>query len=344
MERITIQPGSLTRLAEHARRAAPAHRYVVITDSNVEPLWGRSAADALRNAGLQADLLSFAAGEANKTRDTWATLTDRMLALGVGRDAAVIAVGGGVVGDVAGFVAATYMRGLPVIQVPTTLLAMIDASIGGKTGVDSPAGKNLIGAFHQPALVFIDTETLSTLPESELINGMAEAVKHGAIADRAYFDALLGSRSYPAIVEGSIRIKQSFVEQDPREQGARAALNFGHTIGHALELATGYALPHGHAVAIGMVIEARLGERIGVSAPGTGSELERALTLVGLPTRLPRGLPPLDTQLDKKARAGRARFVLLAHIGEVARGADGGWTFELDPSLVSAVLSDALLP
>jgi 3-dehydroquinate synthase len=344
MHRITIQPGSLAALGEHVRAAASAHRCVVITDSNVKRHWGDAALAALRSAGLRADLISFGAGEANKTRDTWSLLTDQLLQLGVGRDAVIVALGGGVVGDVAGFVAATYMRGLPVVQVPTTLLAMIDASIGGKTGVDVPAGKNLVGAFHQPALVFIDTELLTTLPESELTNGMAEAVKHGAIADRSYFQSLLGSRDYPAIVAGSVRIKQSFVEQDPFEQGARAALNFGHTIGHALELASNYELPHGHAVAIGMVVEAQLGERLGITEPNTSLQLEHALGKIGLPTRPARAWAPLDTSLDKKARAGRTRFVLLARVGDVARGDGGAWTFEVDPSLVSAVIADTLRP
>ena len=351
---VLIEAGALSALGELVHAAAPAHRYVVITDSNVERHWGATVLSAMRAAGRDAALLSFAAGEANKTRDSWSELTDRLLALGAGRDTAVIALGGGVVGDVAGFVAATYMRGLRCVQVPTTLLAMIDASVGGKTGVDTPVGKNLIGAFHQPALVVIDPLTLATLPEAERINGMAEAIKHGAIADRSYFDWLASqvaslspadAERFTRLIADSVRIKAGFVSADPYETGARAALNFGHTIGHALELASNYELPHGHAVAIGMLVETSLGERMGITAQGTADRIRTLVESAGLTSRPDRqhvaSISAL-VKLDKKARAGRARYVLLSEIGAVARGPAGDWTFDVDPSLVSTVLGDTL--
>src|SRR2546426_11912499 len=187
---IVIGRGLLADLTAFVKAACPAGRYVVITDSHVARLFGEKLVERCHDAGLRVELFEFPAGEWNKTRETWALLSDRMLAAQIGRDSAVIALGGGVVGDVAGFVAATYLRGIPCVQVPTTLLAMIDSSIGGKTGVDVPAGKNLLGAFHQPHLVVADLDLLGSLSAPQLAAGMAEAVKHGVIADRHYFDAL----------------------------------------------------------------------------------------------------------------------------------------------------------
>ena len=265
---IRIGRGLLAELPALLSSAAPATRYAVVTDSTVEQRCGRDLAGRLAAAGLAVDLVSFPAGEWNKTRDTWAALSDRLLAARLGRDSAVVALGGGVVGDVAGFVAATYLRGIPWVQVPTTLLAMIDSSIGGKTGVDVPLGKNLLGAFHQPRLVVADLEVLGTLPAPQLAAGMAEAIKHGVIADAEYFELL--EREQPAIavkdlavlervVSRSVEIKAGVVSADEREAGRRAVLNFGHTIGHAIEATSGYAVLHGEAVAIGMALEARLG-------------------------------------------------------------------------------------
>ena len=345
---VIIEAGLLRRLGALVGAAAPAHRYVVIADAQVEHYWGARALAALEQAGLRAELLSFPPGEPHKTRETWRALTDQMFGLGLGRDSAVIALGGGVTGDVAGFVAATYMRGLPVVQVPTTLLAMIDASVGGKTGVDVPAGKNLVGAFLQPRLVLIDPDTLDTLPPVELVNGLAEAVKHGAIADRAYFDwlasmpALSDPQSRLRLIRDSVRIKASFVAADVLESGPRAALNFGHTIGHALELAAGFGLAHGQAVSIGMITEATLGERLGVTKMGTARLLADTLRACGLETAPPAGAAAAleATLLDKKARGGKARFVLLSEIGAVARGPAGEWSFPADPGLVAEVLAD----
>ena len=300
------------------------------------------------------DVLIIPAGESNKTRDTWARLTDQMLAKGYGRDSTVIALGGGVVGDLAGFVAATFMRGIPVVQVPTTLVAMVDASIGGKTGVDTYLGKNLVGVFHFPAAVLIDPQVLATLPFRELRAGFAEIVKHGVIANDAYFREVAGSarnlldkggpesdRMLSVIVQ-SIEIKADIVSRDEREDGLRKTLNFGHTIGHAVELVSGFSLLHGEAVAIGMALEGRLAERIGVAQAGTAEAIIEALRTAGLPTELPRpfekGAVLEAMRSDKKARSGKTMFALPLRIGAMA-GADTGWTVSVTDDQLREVLA-----
>jgi 3-dehydroquinate synthase len=336
---IVLAPNVLRDLGTHLGVAA--HRAAIITDSNVGPLHGAAARDAL--AALDPVVLTMEAGEEHKTRDTWAALTDALLAHGFGRDAVIVALGGGVVGDVAGFVAATYLRGVPVVQVPTSLVAMIDASIGGKTGLDVPAGKNLVGAFHAPALIAIDPALLGTLPPRELRAGLAEALKHGAIRDAEYFAFLhahapqLGvptvasSDVMHTVIARSVAIKTDVVNADPTERGERKILNFGHTLGHAVEAASGYSLRHGEAIAIGMVLEARLGEAMGVTAAGTAALLADALRQAGLPTTT--DLDPDDllarTRTDKKKAAGRIEYALPAAIGRF-----GAWTTPVDDALV----------
>jgi 3-dehydroquinate synthase len=332
---VTIEPGIVDHL--DVSPIAPAHRYAIISDSNVAPLYGERVRASLPG---ESALLTIPAGESHKTRESWAHLTDEMLAQGFGRDSAIVAVGGGVVGDLAGFVAATYMRGIPFVQVPTTLVAMIDASIGGKTGVDTPAGKNLVGAFHQPAAVLIDPNVLGTLPERELRAGLAEAIKHGVIADAGYFDrtvaslpALLSpggstSTAMRSLIEGSVAIKQSVVARDEREQGLRKILNFGHTLGHAAEALSGFALLHGEAIAIGMAVESCLAERLRVAEAGTAERVRMALTLALLPCQVPTSLNPEKlvalTKTDKKARRGHVEYALPCAIGHMA-GADTAW-------------------
>jgi len=300
------------------------------------------------------DLLTIPAGETNKTRDTWARLTDQMLAKGYGRDSAVIAVGGGVVGDLAGFVAGTFMRGIPVVQVPTTLMAMVDASIGGKTAVDTPAGKNLVGVFHFPAAVLIDPQVLATLPLREMRAGLAEIVKHGVIANEAYLREVASSASkllskagpdsdtMLSVIVRSIEIKADIVSRDEREDGLRKTLNFGHTIGHAVELVSAYSLLHGEAVAIGMALEGRLAELVGVAQAGTADAITNALRAAGLPTDLPQ---PFDRDAvleamrsDKKARSGKMQFALPRRIGEMA-GAETGWTVAVADDQLREVLA-----
>jgi 3-dehydroquinate synthase len=334
---VTIESGLIEDLGARASRVAPAHRYAIITDSNVAAIYGECMTFGA--------VIAIAAGERFKTRETWARVTDDMLAEGFGRDSAIIAVGGGVVGDLAGFVAATYMRGIPFVQVPTTLVAMIDASIGGKTGVDTPAGKNLVGAFHQPAAVLIDPLVLETLPPRELRAGLAEAIKHGVIADAGYFDrtvaalpALLSPRgstsdAMRSLIEGSVAIKQSVVARDEREQGLRKILNFGHTLGHAVEALSGYALLHGEAVAIGMAVESRLAERLGLAEPGTADRVRMALSCATLPYHVPSSLDAERlvalTRTDKKARRSRVEYALPSAIGRMA-GADTDWGIAVD--------------
>ncbi|HEX2721620.1 MAG TPA: 3-dehydroquinate synthase, partial [Gemmatimonadaceae bacterium] len=344
---IKVEPGSLTAAGDFVRDLAPAHRYAIITDSHVGPLYADRLATAV---GVGAgEILAVPAGEGSKTRGSWGWLTDHLIERGFGRDSAIIALGGGVVGDLAGFVAATYMRGIPIIHVPTTLLAMIDSSIGGKTGVDTLMGKNLVGAFHQPSGVLIDPQTLETLPLNELRTGFAEALKHGVIADRAYFDSVVraipsvlydqrkSGDSLTGVIVGSIAIKSRIVARDEHEGGLRKILNFGHTIAHALELLSGYSLAHGEAVAIGMTLEARLAERAGLARPGLAEEIRRGLTMAGLPVELPNGMAAsrvLDAMRgDKKARAGSVRYALPRSIGEMA-GSDSGWTVVVDDAIV----------
>jgi 3-dehydroquinate synthase len=349
---VIVEPGALTRLPSLLAAAAPGHHYLIIADRNLADRYGEMVRAALEGAGFRASLLTFDPGEASKTRETWAQLTDAMVALGAGRDSVVIALGGGVTGDLAGFVAATYLRGVPLVQIPTSLLAMLDSAVGGKTGVDLPTGKNLVGAFHSPRLVVADPLVLETLPLPEIRAGLAEAVKHGAIADAAYFEWIEGAaprildrdpEALTTLVRRSVEIKAEFAAADPFETGPRKALNFGHTIGHALEALHGYEIPHGFAVAIGLVTEASLGERLGITGPGTAAQLRRLLEVLGLPTEPPAGSPPEEivelARMDKKARAARTRYTLLAGIGQVARTGAGEWSHDVDEAEVLALLA-----
>jgi len=348
---ILIAPGLVQQLDKILAQYCPAAAYALIADSQVAKLYGDSIAQQASRAGYQVTLFTFPAGEANKTRDTWASLSDQMLAAHLGRDAAVIALGGGVVNDVAGFVAATYLRGVPLVQVPTTLLAMIDSSIGGKTGVDVPAGKNLLGAFHQPRVVVADPELLGSLSSVQLAAGLAEAVKHGAIADAEYFAFLEGeyaaifAKHAPAlerVVRRSVEIKAAVVAQDEREKGKRAILNFGHTIGHAIEATSQYEVLHGEAVAIGMVYEGRLAETLGIAATGTAQRIRSVLERLHLPVERPDGSQVEDLiaamRTDKKVRAGEIRIALPSAIG-LAYGDDNkGWTVAVDEATIRQVL------
>ncbi len=346
---VYVSGGILGRLPELLREHAPAHRYALVADATVAALYGEAVLGRLRSEGLTSDLFTFPGGEASKTRETWAELTDALLAAGLGRDAVVVALGGGVTGDLAGFLAATYLRGVPVVQLPTSLVAMVDSSVGGKTGVDLPAGKNLVGAFHPPRFVAADTDVVATLPRAERAQGLVEAVKHGAIVDAAYLDRL--DQDLDDLLEGeaaatraavlrSVEIKADVVSRDEREGGMRQILNFGHTLGHALEAAADYTLGHGSAVGMGMVLEARLGESLGVTRRGTAERLARIVVRLGLPSR-PEHLPPpaelmAYTRTDKKGRSGRARYVLLEGIGAVAR--DEGWSRPVPETIVEEVL------
>ncbi|CAN5728116.1 3-dehydroquinate synthase [soil metagenome] len=347
---ILVAPSVWGSLPSVIERCCLAHRYAVITDHHVAELYGSRLLRALHSAGHRADIFVFPAGEEQKTVRTWEAISDAMLEAGMGRDTAVVALGGGVAGDIAGFVAATHMRGVPVVQVPTTLLAMIDASVGGKTGVNAARGKNLLGAFHPPRAVIVDPEVLRTLPVEHLRRGLAEAVKHGAIADAEHLadieataDALLlaDPEALGRVIVRSVEIKAGFVGRDERENGPRKALNFGHTIGHALESLSGYRLMHGEAVAMGMVAEARIGEQCGVTEPGTAQRLRGVLCGLGLPTAIPPEVSVSavleHTRSDKKARNGRVEYTLIRRIG-VVNEAGERWAHPVADETVRAAL------
>jgi 3-dehydroquinate synthase len=342
---VYVARGALRSLATLAAVHLPGRRLAVISDDRVA---------AVVPCPIEAPRFLFPAGEGSKTREQWARLTDQLIVAGFGRDSGLVAVGGGVTGDLAGFVAATYLRGVPLLIVPTTLLAMLDASIGGKTGVDTASGKNLVGAFHQPVAVVSDPDTLTTLPDEELGTGFAEAVKHALIADADHFawleasaNRLLGRDpdALEALVRRSAAIKAAIVEADEHEAGRRAWLNAGHTVGHALETGSAYQLRHGDAVAIGLVVEARAAEAEGIAEPGTATALERVLQRFCLPTRVPPQISleaSVDAmQLDKKNRNGVVHCVFPARVGTMSGGTGEGWTHPISVHVIRRILDQA---
>lgn len=334
---VTVRPGAFDDLAAVARGLWPDRPIAVITDDTVRGL----LADRLA-PGPWSVVLSVPPGEASKSRERWAALTDALSAAGLTRNAAIVALGGGMVGDLAGFVAATFARGIPYLHVPTTLLAMVDSSVGGKTGVDTPHGKNLVGAFHPPAAVLADPLLLRTLPPQHLRGGLAEMAKHGLIADPAYWNELaagaprLQARDPDALTSAigrSVEIKAAVVSEDERESGRRAILNLGHTVAHAVEHLSHYGVAHGDAVAMGIVAETLLGEAIGVTRTGTAARVVEGLRALGLPTRLPAEHEAHEVlaamRLDKKRGAAALRFALLEQIGRPARE-DARWTIAVE--------------
>ena len=315
--------GRLAELVEIPRHAA------VIMDDNVAPLYGALVAQAIGPERVH--LITVPAGEAHKNLETVRVIYDQLLAAQLDRQTAIIAVGGGVINDMAGFVAATYLRGVPFITCPTSLLAMVDASVGGKTGVDVPQGKNLIGAFKQPTAVMADVATLATLPTAELSAGMAEVIKHGLLVGGAWWDELrhlawpLPSAGWESLVTTAVQVKRDVVQEDPFENGRRALLNLGHTFGHAIEQVSQYAIPHGPAVAMGLVCAAHLSTQLGFAPAPLQGEVAEILGRCQLPTRL----PPLSTAAllaamgsDKKKADGQLRFVLLRGAGAPFLAAD----------------------
>jgi 3-dehydroquinate synthase len=322
---IAIGAGLLGRADLQA--LAPGRQVFVVSDDNVAPLYLDALRARLPDREVHAHVLP--AGEQEKTLARFGETMQALAAAGARRDATVFALGGGVVGDLAGFAAACWMRGVRCVQLPTTLLAMVDSSVGGKTAVDLPAGKNLVGAFHQPAAVVVDTDTLRTLPDRELRAGLAEVLKYGAIVDPAFFDwieahagALL-ARDAAALEEAiahSCAHKAAIVARDEHEQGERMLLNFGHSFGHAIETAQGYGgLLHGEAVAVGMVLAARLSARLGLAPAAHADRLAAALDALGLPIAIPTSLAPeallARMRLDKKAVSGGLRLILWRGIG-----------------------------
>jgi len=362
---VLVEPGIMERMPELVAQHLPGRRTALITDDTVSELYGRYLAGSNPAWGSRPrtcadgspagwrERFTFPAGEQSKTRETWAALTDQLLAAGHGAAAGVVALGGGVTGDLAGFVAATLGRGVPIVQVPTTLLAMVDASLGGKTGVNTSTGKNLIGAFHPPSAVIADPLVLGTLPVEHYRGGLAEAVKHSLVADADYLGwltahatAILGRDPVllTELIERSVRIKLRIAGTDERDRGERAVLNAGHTVAHAIERVSGWSVPHGDAVAIGLHAESLLAERLGVAAPGLAKHVSDALARFGLPTTLTEAGQPLPAadllaamRLDKKSRAGEIRLALLTDAGRPHEAA-GCWTTAApEPEIVAAL-------
>jgi shikimate kinase / 3-dehydroquinate synthase len=299
---------------------------MVVTDHNIAQFHAEQAMAALKNAEFDPKMIMLPAGEAQKNLDTVSKLWKSFLEKGLDRKSAVIALGGGVIGDMAGFAASTYMRGIHWVCVPTTLLSMVDASLGGKTGFDLPEGKNLIGSFYPPKLVLADPQLITSLPEAEFISGLAEVVKHGIISDPGLFEICGRGMEcvkdhLEQIVKRAMAVKIQIIEEDPYEKGFRAALNLGHTVGHAVELVSRFQLRHGEAVAIGMVAEAKLAEHLRVARKGLSDIIADALSALGLPIQIPQNLPRGEIiqtmRVDKKKNAKAIRFALPAEIGRV---------------------------
>jgi 3-dehydroquinate synthase len=327
---IFIDKGVLTRIGADLKARKIAKRYAVISDETVSSLYAAHLLQSLRNAGIEVELLTFPAGEKNKNLQTVEALARELAEHGFDRKDALIALGGGVTGDITGFLASIYLRGIPFVQIPTTLLAQVDSSVGGKTGVDIPEGKNLIGTFYQPKVVYIDTDVLKTLPQSELQGGLAEVIKYGVIADADFFHFLeenhagifeLRNEILVKMISRCCEIKAWVVEQDEQEAGLRRILNFGHTIGHAVEAASDFHLIHGLAVAIGMRVAADLAVRTGHLANENSAKIQELIVRYGLPISIPSDLDRdrIRTYLkrDKKTVGGRVFFVLPSTIGKV---------------------------
>ena len=328
---ITIGSGILPDVGRALTQLGIGNSIALVSNTTVFPLYGAAVSRSLSEAGFSCTEIILPDGEEYKTMASAERIFDAMLRARLDRTSVIAALGGGVIGDLAGFAASVYMRGIDFIQIPTTLLAQVDSSVGGKTGVNHPLGKNMLGTFWQPRLVWIDIGTLLSLPRREFVAGVAEIIKYGVIWNRALFDFLeeqaqnvldLDSGPVRHIISRSCEIKADVVARDEREGGLRAILNFGHTIGHALETATGYtSFLHGEAVAVGMYIEAELARLLGILSSGEVQRIRRLIDSYGLPSAIPRDID-LDLffnsmRLDKKAVSGSLRFILPDRIGNV---------------------------
>jgi len=322
---VVVQNGGIGRLGEMLKSRG-LQNPIIVTDENVAKLHAEKAKISLRDDGFNPKIITIPAGEEHKNLGAISGLWISFLENGLDRKSTVIALGGGVVGDMAGFAASTYMRGIVWVGVPTTLLSMVDASLGGKTGFDLPEGKNLIGSFYPPKLVLADPQLLKTLPERELRSGMAEVVKHGLISDPELFELCARGLGWvkdnlETIVKRAMAVKIKVIEEDPYETGLRATLNLGHTVGHAVELVSKFSLRHGEAVAIGMVVEAKYAEKIGLSNEGLLKMIRNALSGLELPVDIPKELPREEIlramRMDKKKSAKSIRFALPLEIGKV---------------------------
>ena len=320
---IRIERGCLQKTGSFCRELFPKSiRTVIVSDSHVFPLYGERVLSSLQEAGFAADSFVFPAGEEHKQLSTFENILLFLAEKRLTRTDFIIALGGGVTGDMAGFAAACYLRGIPFVQIPTSLLAQVDSSVGGKTAVDLPQGKNLVGAFHQPSLVLIDPDTLSTLPPKWFADGMGEVIKYGCIRSEELFSLLEAeniSQNMEEILYRCVDIKRKIVEHDEFDTGERMLLNFGHTLGHALEKLHGFSgLSHGAAVGIGMVMITKASEKAGLTAPGTADRIASLLHKFGLPASDTVSLPELldATGSDKKSAGSSIRIILLRSVGE----------------------------
>lgn len=327
------------------------HKFAVITDSNVKDPYGEPILHRLKDAGYQADLFVFEAGEKSKTRQTKEMIEDAMLAKQYRRDCCVIAVGGGVVTDLAGFVAGTYGRGVPFINYATTLLAAADASVGGKTAVDTPLATNLIGMFNQPEKVYLDIATWKTLPKREVISGLAETIKHACLGSKEFFNYLdehmeeilsLQKEACEHIAEENCKIKYHVVMKDERESGLREVLNLGHTVGRAIETVSDYRLLHGEAVSIGMVAEVKLAYRLGYvterERDAVIALLEKAELPVSIPEYIDREALVKKLYTDKKVRDGKLRFVIQKGIGDIVEFEPGVFATPIEEQVAREII------
>ncbi|MFZ2396299.1 MAG: 3-dehydroquinate synthase [Smithella sp.] len=325
---IRIGKDIIDRMALIIAKNHKAERYVVITDDCVGSLYGKKFLAGLEDVGLNVNLIEFPAGEASKNISTVLDIAGNLLQLGADRETLLLALGGGVVGDVTGFIASVFMRSVPYLQIPTTLVAQVDSSIGGKTAVDLPHGKNLLGTFYQPCAVFTDLSFLETLPEKEFNNGLSEIIKYGIIDDEKMFHTMENNmeaikskdpKIVLNIVEACCRIKKSIVEIDEKDQGLRHILNFGHTLGHALEIMSQYTITHGEGVALGMIAAARLSEKMGYLESNEAKRIEALIRDAGLPGKIPETFSADNIiaalRMDKKKKGDMVRFVLLKKIG-----------------------------
>lgn len=329
-------------------REAAGRRVAIITDDKVKKLRGAQVRELLSGSGVDAELFSFAGGEASKNQASVTALQHALLEKKYGRDTLVVTLGGGVAGDLGGFVAATYMRGIPYIQIPTTLLAMVDASVGGKVGIDTPYGKNTIGAFWQPKAVHMDLRYLEGLPKREIVNGLLEAVKSFITSDAASLpladeldldEPLRTPETLREIVARSVRFKAGVTERDEREEGERMVLNFGHTVGHAIELLSEFSIPHGFAVGYGMLVEARISELCGHLEERDRASIKALFARLGVDAKPLREFSFGDIleamNADKKTRGGKPHFVLLERIGGV-RVVDGAYAHAVPADIVAS--------
>ena len=341
----------LTELAEYIKKNQSNKKIVIISDDNIKNLYEKNILEVLKD--LNPHLIAIPPGESSKSRETKQKIEDELLDKKFGRDTVIIAFGGGVIGDLAGFVASTFERGIPVIQVPTTLLAMVDSSIGGKTGINTKHGKNLIGTIWQPDAVFADMDFLEKLPQNEFLNGLAEAIKMAIILDKDFFGFIeenykkimeKDKKTFTHLIKRGVEIKRDIVNKDPYEAGLRQILNFGHTIGHAVEAYSDFSMKHGFCVAIGMAVEIRIAVLLGELDTSEEKRIVSLLKWIGLPTNINKEFEKEKLiefmMLDKKARKKKPRFVILKEIGKVKEENDN-FSFEINEEVIEKAIESS---